>query len=135
MANVNLELPSDLLSKLNDLEINSEKMMMEMTEAGAEEVVNEIKSNLSKSFKSDKSLLQGLMISKAYRTPSDDGINNKVIFAGYNDENVAIPLIAMAREYGTSSGETKKPFFRKSFKSSSITSAMEKAQEKYMIKD
>ena len=37
-------------------------------------------------------------------------------------------LIAIAREYGTSMGEQKKPFFRKAFKQKEIEEAMWKAQ-------
>ena len=48
---------------------------------------------------------------------------------------VPAPLVAIAREYGTSSGERKKPFFRKSFKKGEITDAMLKVQGKYIPKD
>lgn len=49
-----------------------------------------------------------------------------------HDYGVPAPLVAIAREYGTSSGEKKKPFFRKSFKKAEITQAMLKVQEKYL---
>lgn len=49
-----------------------------------------------------------------------------------HDYGVPAPLVAIAREYGTSMGEKKKPFFRKSFKKAEITSAMLKVQEKYI---
>ena len=52
---------------------------------------------------------------------------------GYDKEGTPIPLKALAREYGTSRGEKKKPFFRKAFRQeSAITNAMKKAQEKYI---
>ena len=57
------------------------------------------------------------------------------MFYGYNDEGVPIPLIAQAREYGTSRGEAKKPFFRKSFKKADIEQAMQKVQDKYIKGD
>ena len=84
----------------------------------------------------DNSLLdKGLKITKTYRTLSDDGINTKVGFYGYTDDGTPIPLIAMAREYGTSRGERKKPFFRKAFKQeSAIRNAMMEVQKRY-IKD
>ena len=47
----------------------------------------------------------------------------------YHYNGVPVALIAIAREYGTSSGEKKKPFFRKSFKKSEIEQAMLKAQK------
>lgn len=49
----------------------------------------------------------------------------------YKQEGVPVPLIVMAREYGTSSGETKKPFFRKSFNKAKITKAMTAIQKEY----
>ena len=45
---------------------------------------------------------------------------------------VPAPLVAMAREYGTSSGEKKKPFVRPAFKKAEIENAMLKVQEKYI---
>ena len=46
-----------------------------------------------------------------------------------------VPLIIIAREYGTSSGEKKKPFFRKSFNKKQIQEAMKKIQDKYIKGD
>ena len=67
------------------------------------------------------------------KTKSDDGINTKVGFYGYDDDGVPIPLKALAREYGTSRGERKKPFMRKAFKdTSAITDAMNRVQERYI---
>ena len=104
-----------------------------MTRAGAEVVYKQVKSNMKSSFKSTESLEKGLKITKSYRTPSDDGINTKVGFYGYDEDGIPIPLKALAREYGTSRGEKKKPFFRKAFRQeSAITNAMKKAQEKYI---
>ena len=135
MAGFNVELPSGLISDLNKIVDNSEKMFGEMTRAGAEIVYKSVKSNMKGSFKSTRSLDKGLKITKTYRTLSDDGINTKVGFYGYTDDGTPIPLIAMAREYGTSRGERKKPFFRKAFKQeSAIRTAMMNVQKRY-IKD
>ena len=90
---------------------------------------------MARAFKTTKSLDKGLKITKVYKTPSDDGINVHVGFYGYNDERVPIPLIAMAREYGTSKGEKKKPFLRKSFKKQEIEQAMLEVQDKYLKGD
>ncbi len=49
--------------------------------------------------------------------------------AEYMYDGVPVALIAIAREYGTSSGEAKKPFFRKSFRKDEIEQAMLKAQK------
>ena len=133
MAGFNVELPNELIKSFQELEANTEEMLSEMTRAGAEVVYKQVKSNMKSSFKSTESLDKGLKITKSYKTPTDDGINTKVGFYGYNDEGVPIPLIALAREFGTSRGEKKKPFFRKAFRQeTAITNAMIKAQEKYI---
>ena len=133
MAGFNAELPNELIKSFQELETNTEEMLNEMTRAGAEVVYKQVKSNMKSSFKSTESLEKGLKITKSYRTPSDDGINTKVGFYGYDEDGIPIPLKALAREYGTSRGEKKKPFFRKAFRQeSAITNAMKKAQEKYI---
>ena len=84
-------------------------------------------------------------MTKVYKTPSDDGVNTYVGFFGYDPDSkptarhpkgTPIPLIAMAREYGTSRNgkdvERKKPFFRKSFNKNQIEQAMLKVQDKYI---
>ncbi len=133
MAGFNAELPNELIKSFQELETNTEEMLGEMTKAGAEVVYKQVKSNMKSSFKSTESLEKGLKITKSYRTPSDDGINTKVGFYGYDEDGIPIPLKALAREYGTSRGEKKKPFFRKAFRQeSAITNAMMKVQEKYI---
>jgi len=133
MAGFNAELPNELIKSFQKLEANTDEMLSEMTKAGAEVVYKQVKSNMKSSFKSTESLEKGLKITKSYRTPSDDGINTKVGFYGYDEEGTPIPLKALAREYGTSRGEKKKPFFRKAFRQeSAITNAMMKVQEKYI---
>jgi hypothetical protein len=143
MAKLNIELPNDLMKEFADLETNAEMMMGEMCKEGAEVVHRKVVANLSKSFKSTNSLMKGLKITRVYKTPTDDGINVHIGFYGYDTEKttkahpkgVPIPLIAMAREYGTSSGEKKKPFFRKTFKKSEIEQAMMEVQKKYIKGD
>ncbi len=135
MAKFKNELPYELMKVFEDLETNCDEMFGEMCKAGAEVVYNKVKGNMAKVFKSTRSLEQGLKITKVYKTPSDDGINVHIGFYGYNDEGVPIPLIAQAREYGTSSGEAKKPFFRKSFKKKDIEQAMQVVQDKYIKGD
>ena len=135
MAKFQSELPYELMKVFEDLETNCDEMFGEMCKAGAEVVYKNVKANMGKVFKSTRSLEKGLKITKVYKTPSDDGINVHVGFYGYNDEGVPIPLIAMAREYGTSNGEKKKPFFRKSFKKKDIEQEMQKVQDKYIKGD
>lgn len=143
MARFQIELPNDLIKEIESIDKNSEKMFGEMTKAGAEVVYKLVKSNMASVFKSTKSLEKGLRITKVYKTPSDDGINTHIGFYGYDPEKKSkrhpkgtpIPLIAMAREYGTSRGEAKKPFFRKSFNKKQIESVMLKVQNKYIKGD
>ena len=138
MAKFSAELPTELLEQFKKLEQNSGKMLSEMVDAGAEVVEKNIRSNMRKAFKNPSRLEKCLRKTKVYKTPSDDGVNTKVALYGYFEneqgKTVPAPLVAMAREYGTSKGEAKKPFIRPSFKKAEITNAMLKVQEKY-IKD
>lgn len=144
MARFQNELPNDLIKELEDLENNADDIFGEMTQEGAKVVYELIKTNMSKVFKKTDKLEKGLKITKVYKTPSDDGINTFIGFFGYvpNSKKTKahpygkpIPLIALAREYGTSSGEAKKPFLRKSFKKKEIEKAMLKVQNKYIKGD
>lgn len=135
MAKFQSELPNELMKVFEDLETNCDEMFGEMCKAGAEVVYNNALANMKKAFASTRSLEKGLKITKVYKTPSDDGINVHVGFYGYTEDGVPIPLIAQAREYGTSKGEAKKPFFRKSFKKKDIEQAMQKVQDKYIKGD
>ena len=143
MAKFQGEVPNELMKMFEDLETNCENIFGEMCKAGAETVYNKVQSNMGKAFAYTKTLEKGLKITKVYKTPSDDGINVHIGFYGYNADKktkkhpngVPIPLIAMAREYGTSSGEAKKPFFRKSFKKKDIEQAMKRVQDKYIKED
>lgn len=135
MAKFQSELPNELMKVFEDLETNCDEMFGEMCKAGAEVVYNNALANMKKAFNSTRSLEKGLKITKVYKTPSDDGINVHVGFYGYTEDGVPIPLIALAREYGTSKGEAKKPFFRKSFKKKDIEQAMQKVQDKYIKGD
>lgn len=144
MARFDAEIPNELLKVFDELETNCDDIFGEMTKAGAKVVYENVKSNMKTAFKTTKSLEKGLKITKVYKTPSDDGINVYVGFYGYDPDSkpterhpkgTPIPLIAQAREYGTSRGEEKKPFFRKSFKKSQIEQEMLKVQNKYIKGD
>lgn len=148
MARFKNELPNDLIKEFEKLNKNTYKMMSEMTEEAAKVVLKNTKSNMKKSFKNVPSQLEP-KLSINYRTPSDDGVNTKIYWAGYYKEDtrtfkrqvrgktysykgIPIPLIIRAREFGSSSGEAKKPFFRKSFKKSEIQKVMKSVQDKYI---
>lgn len=149
MAKFKCELPNELIKELAKLEQNTPKMMEEMTQAGAEVVLKNVKSNMKSSFKDSSKLERYLKVTKTYRT-KDGSVNTKVGFYGYykkgsktfsvtskkgetySYDGVPVPLIVRAREYGSSSGEAKRPFFRKSFNKSQIESEMLKVQKKYI---
>ena len=142
MAKFNAELPADLMKVFDELETNTPIMLGEMCKAGATVVYNKVVSGLGRAFKSTESLLKGLKVTKVYETPSDDGINVHIGFYGYDGEptnqypqGTPIPLKAMAREYGTSRGEKKVPFFRKSFSKKDIEQAMQEVQDRYIKGD
>lgn len=81
MARFNSELPNDLLKEFEQLNANSEEMMGEMTHKSAEYVKGEIERRAKTVFKDSNRILKHLIITKVYKTPSDDGINTKVGFS------------------------------------------------------
>lgn len=136
MARFKAELPNDLIRQFERLDKNTDKMLAEMTEAGAKVVYENIKSNVPKSWHSSN-IMKCLKLTKPYRTPSDDGVNTKIAFYGYfiNKDGVRTPapLVANVTEYGRSNFKYPKyPFLRKSFKKSEITKAMQSVQDKYI---
>ena len=145
MARFNSELPNDLMKQIGDLaDGGADEMMSEMLSEAGEYVENQIIANAKKVFKAPKSVLRGLFKSKVYLTPSDDSKNIKVGFDGYLanspktkrfPKGTPIALVAKAREYGTSSGEAKRPFIRPAFKKAKITAIMQRVQKKYIPED
>lgn len=137
MAKFEMELPTDLIKELSTIEQNTEKMMGEMTKAGADVVYNNIKANVPASFRASN-IMSCLKETKTYKTPSDDGINTKVAFYGYFMNHLGkktpAPLVANVFEHGTSKVQ-KHPFIRKSFKKSQIEDAMLRVQSKYIKED
>ena len=132
-----------MIKVFDELETDAPTMMGEMCKAGAEVVYSKVVSGIKSAFSRTETLLKGLKVTKVYQTPSDDGINVHIGFYGYDTDKPTkaypngkpIPLIAMAREYGTSSGEKKKPFFRKSFSKKDIEQAMLEVQSRYIEDD
>lgn len=138
MAKFNAELPNDILKQLETVEKNTDKMLQEMTEAGAKLVLENIKASVPNSWY-DSNIMKCLKITKTYKTPSDDGVNTKVAFYGYfineNNEKIPAPLVANVTEYGRSNSPyPKKPFLRRSFKKSEIEKVMQAVQDKYIPK-
>ena len=153
MARFNVELPDDLIKDFKKLEQNTEKMMGEMTRAGAETVYDAVVTNMKRAFKHSDELIGKLKITKTYKTPSDGGINTKVAVYGYikkgkeftrknsykkstgksySSDGVPASLVVIQREYGNSRGEKKVPIFRPAFNKSKITQEMERVQKNYI---
>lgn len=138
MASFKAELPNDIIKQFESIEKNTDKMLEEMTQAGARLVLENIKASVPHTWYSSE-IMRCLKITKTYKTPSDDGVNTKVAFYGYfinrNGEKIPAPLVANVTEYGRSNSPyPKKPFLRRSFKKSEIEKVMKAVQDKYIPK-
>lgn len=133
MAKFEMQLPTEIMKDFQKIYNDSEKIFGEMTKAGAEVVEGNIRANVPQSIQKSK-MMDCLKVTKVYKTPSDDGINTKVGFYGYfqneDGKTVPAPLVANVFEYGRSNSPfPKQPFMRKSFKKGQIEQAMLKAQK------
>ena len=133
MAKFVAELPDAILKDFEKIYGNTEKIFGEMTKAGAQVAYNNIVANVPEGIR-NSGMMDTLMISRVYRTPSDDGINTKVLFNGYftneDGKRTPAPLVANVFEYGRSNAPfPKQPFLRKSFRKSEIEKAMLEAQK------
>lgn len=132
MAKFQLELPKEIMDDIEKIYKNTDKILGDMVEAGANTVISNVRTNIPKGF-ANSDIMNCLKITRVYKTPTDDGINCKVAFYGYfineNGVETPAPLVANVFEYG-SSKFTKQPFFRRSFKKSQIEKAMLEAQKK-----
>ena len=133
MARFEMEIPDDVLRDVTFVEEKAVTIFGGMTKAGAEYVRKNVVSGMPSGMKR-AGLASAVKVTRTYRTPSDDGINNKVIIGGYfinrNGRKTPIPLVANLFEYGSSSGKyPKHPFFRKAFRKSEIEAIM-KAKQK-----
>jgi hypothetical protein len=136
MAKAKFEIPKELLNQVKKLEHDTPAMMKAMVDAGADTVLERMRSGAPAGMKSSP-IMNCLSKTRPYEAPSDDSINVKVGFAGYftNEDGVRTPapLVANIFEYGRSNSPfPKQPFMRKSFNKSAITKAMEEAQKKYI---
>lgn len=131
MSKFEMQLPDDIIKDFQKIYNNSDEIFGKMVQAGAEVVYNNIKANAPSSVKSSD-MINCLKITKVYKTPSDDGINDKVGFYGYfinkNGKTTPAPLVANVFEYGSTKVQ-KKPFFRKSFRKAQIEKVMLKVQK------
>ena len=104
MAKFEMQLPDDIIKDFQKIYNNSDEIFGKMVQAGVEVVYNNIKANAPSSVKSSD-MMNCLKITKVYKTPSDDGINDKVGFYGYfinkNGKTTPAPLVANVFEYGS----------------------------------
>ena len=135
------ELPNDLIKMFETLELNTEEMLGEMVQAGAEVVRQNVEAKMPRQLRAGMlSSGDAIRLTRVYKTPSDDGINCQVTIEGYfiNRDGIKTPapLVANLFEYGRSTSPyPKQPFFRKSFNKGQIEKAMLRVQEKYLNDD
>lgn len=136
MAKFTEELPVELIRQFEELNLGATDMTKKMTEAGAKVVYTNVKSNLKKVLnRRTGDLEKSLIITRPYKNSKEE-IATKVGFYGYDRNGIPNPLKAMAREYGTSNGEAKKPFLRPAFKKKTeIEQAMQSVQDEYLPKE
>ncbi len=147
MAKFTNVLTDDLMKDFNKIYNNTEKIFGEMTKAGAEVAMNNMKAKAPL-----PALKSHIRLTKQYKTPSDGGINTKVVFSGYipfsgnrtlftrsggngkkysTTAGVPADFLAILYEYGRSGAPfPKRPFFRSAFNKGQIEQAMLKAQKK-----
>lgn len=133
MAQFELELPTEVMNDFKKIHDNYEKIFGGMTKAGAQVVLNNVRANLPPSLKSSL-FARNVGLTRTYKTPSDNGINTKVIIDGYfytkpnkshKVRKVPAPLVANMFEYGSSKKNyPKQPFLRKSFKKAQLEKVM-----------
>ena len=147
MAKFELELPTEVLRDFEKIHGNTKRIFGGMTKAGAEVVMNKVKATVPLS-----KMASHVKLTRTYKTPSDGGINTKVIINGYlpfstpgrktfsrrggngsmyhTSKGVPADFLAILYEYGRSNRPfPKKPFLRKAFSKGPIETAMYKAQK------
>lgn len=133
MAKVIVDIDDSVLKDISYIDKQFDHIFGGMTKAGADVVYKNVIANLPESLRSS-GFSSHVKLSRVYKTPSDDGINTKVMITGYfinkDGRKTPAPLVANMFEYGSSKKNyPKHPFFRKSFKKSQIKKAMEEAQK------
>lgn len=133
MAKLAIDIDYSVFKDISYIDKQLDHIFGGMTKAGAEVVYKNVISALPEPLRSS-GFSSHVKLSRVYKTPSDDGINTKVMITGYfinkDGRKTPAPLVANMFEYGSSKKKyPKQPFFRKSFKKSQIMKAMEEAQK------
>ena len=134
MAKFTADIDDSVLKDIQYIDKQFDHIFGGMTQAGAEVVYKNVIATMPEPLKSS-GFSSHVKLSRVYKTPSDDGINTKVMITGYftnkEGKKTPAPLVANMFEYGSKKREyPKQPFFRKSFKKAQIMKAMEDAQKK-----
>ena len=134
MARFQAVLPTKEMAEFRKIHDNADEIFGEMVKAGADVAHGNVIANLPDGIRKS-AMMSNLIITKVFKTPSDDGINCKVMFSGYfvneNGVRTPAPLVANVYEYGRSNAPfPKQPFLRKSFNKGQIEAAMLQAQRK-----
>ena len=139
MAKFTGNLPNDLIKQFESLALNTEKMLGDMVETGAqvarENIIAKMPDTLYNGLETNN-----IIVSKVYKTPSDDAINCQAMITGYftnkNGEKTPAPLVANMFEYGSTNRKyPKQPFFRQAFNAKQIEAAMLRVQDEYIKGD
>ena len=133
MAKIVFDIDDSVMKDISYIDKDFERIFGGMTQEAAKVVMNNVKNSMPSALKKSLSS-ENVKISKIYKTPTDDGINTKVMITGYfineDGKKTPAPLVANMFEYGSSKRKyPKHPFFRKSFKKSQIMKAIEEAQK------
>ena len=146
MATFSAILPDELMNEFKKVYDNTEKIFGAMTRAGAEAALSKAK------MKAPNTIAPYGKLTRTYRTPTDGGINTKVIFTGYvpfsegrkefkrrnkvggkvytTSKGVPVDFLATLYEYGRSTSPFPKiPFLRQAFSGAEIEKAMLRAQK------
>ena len=145
MAKFKMELPTEIIKQMETVNKNADEIFGAMTRAGAAVVEQRMRDGAPDDLK------PFVTHTRTYKTPSDGGINTKVMVKGYlpfsnparkvfsrsggsgkkyeTTKGVPAEFLANLYEHGRSTAPwPKRPFMRKSFKRKEIEAAMLKAQ-------
>ena len=134
MAKIVFDIDDSVLKDISYIDKQFDHIFGGMTQAGAEVVYKNAISALPEVLKSS-GFTKNVKLSRVYKTPSDDGINTKVMITGYfkNKEGKKTPAALVANMFEKGSDKSQypnHPLFRKSIKKSKFMIAMEEAQMK-----
>ena len=126
MARFEMFVPEEIEKQLGKLYNDTPKIFGAMTKAGAQVVAEELKATAP-----HPDIAANIKLTKVYETPSDGGINTKVLIVGRTKvSNASLALVANCYEYGRSNRPfPRKPFLRKAFNQGRIEKVMKDKQK------